>query len=356
MRRRLTAFGAILLGIIAALVLMEGVLRLTDSQSNSNIVEDQESGLLTYSPNKIFTSGGTCFENSVSINNMGFHGPPVMHAKKKGVFRIVVVGSSFVEGLQVPVEDMFTTRLQDELNSLPNRRFEYEVVPIGFSGNGTYLDLLYFARFGLPLKPDLVLDLATEYDLARNVSDTAHPLRYDISGNVTIAYSRPSESMFGRIKNIARYSHLIVNLYGKYQMFRQSLSALLHGSPFGSQIVQAPNEAADNGLLWTTEAKIIPAFINEVKDSHANLIFASWSTSHGTEATKDSLHSHFSDLAQADGFTYIDLAPSIATQEQNSGLSAVWTCDAHWSVAGHRYAAAALFEYLSTHPVLIGLR
>src|SRR5271154_4152102 len=51
----------------------------------------------------------------LAINQEGFRGPPVSYEKAPGTIRIVVLGDSFAEAQQVPMEDTFSAVMQREL-------------------------------------------------------------------------------------------------------------------------------------------------------------------------------------------------------------------------------------------------
>ncbi len=75
-------------------------------------------------------------------------------ARTPGVTRILLLGDSFVEGMQVPLEKTFAKRLEAKLADDGRR---VEVVNAGFSGFGTDNELLFFEADGRRYQPDLVL-------------------------------------------------------------------------------------------------------------------------------------------------------------------------------------------------------
>ena len=122
----------------------------------------------------------------IRINSLGFRGPEFSLDKPKDVFRICVLGDSFIEALQVDEPDTFCTQLQTLLNSPEAdtqnsaRNFPYEVINCGVSGYGTAQQLL-LQNYVLPLKPDIVLlAVFPENDIRNNsrVLDTAETRPY----------------------------------------------------------------------------------------------------------------------------------------------------------------------------------
>jgi hypothetical protein len=103
------------------------------------------------------------------INSAGLPDVEHSYAKPPGVFRILIVGDSFVESWQVKVEDSFPRLLERLLNE--NRSPDgprFEVIKVGYRGWGTYQGLLYWRCEGYRYSPDLVLLSFTSNDIIDN--------------------------------------------------------------------------------------------------------------------------------------------------------------------------------------------
>jgi hypothetical protein len=127
------------------------------------------------------------FRVSVRINSQGFRDVEHTVAKPEGVTRVLVLGDSFIEALQVPLEDTFARRLESDLNGgLGDGSSErYEVISMGVSGYGTASQLLTYRRYGRVYQPDVVLLAFYPGNDVRNNSDELEPLLrpvYDASG------------------------------------------------------------------------------------------------------------------------------------------------------------------------------
>lgn len=96
-----------------------------------------------------------CFGNiPIRTNNQGFRGAlPVSVSKNMGVTRIFGIGDSIVWGLGVKEEDSIIGLLDQKLN----RDKPHEVINAGVIGYSTYQEVLFFEKFVLPLKPDIVI-------------------------------------------------------------------------------------------------------------------------------------------------------------------------------------------------------
>jgi len=99
-------------------------------------------------------------------NYLGFHDGEHEPRKPGGTFRIVVLGDSFVEALQVPLEKAFHKVLEAELNE--KLSFPVEVISLGKSGAGTEKSLELLTACGLSFQPDLVILEFLSNDLIDN--------------------------------------------------------------------------------------------------------------------------------------------------------------------------------------------
>jgi hypothetical protein len=81
--------------------------------------------------------------------------------KPAGKYRILALGDSFVEGVQVREEELFSARLE-------KMDPELEVMNAGVGGYGTVQEYLYLTREGLRFHPDLVLLMFYDNDLSDN--------------------------------------------------------------------------------------------------------------------------------------------------------------------------------------------
>src|SRR5205814_6063672 len=107
------------------------------------------------------------FAVTEQTNSLGFVDREPPAAKAPGVFRILVLGDSFVEALQVPTRQKFHVLLEDMLaQRFPDRRFE--TVALGRSGVGSAAELAFYQTFGRQLDPDLVVLVFVDNDFADN--------------------------------------------------------------------------------------------------------------------------------------------------------------------------------------------
>ncbi len=96
------------------------------------------------------------YDVDVTINDRGLRDVEHAYDKPPDVFRILILGDSYVEGMRVPLDQTFGKRLEERLNQagLP---IKFEVVLAGVSAWGTDQELLWFRKEGVRYEPDLVL-------------------------------------------------------------------------------------------------------------------------------------------------------------------------------------------------------
>jgi hypothetical protein len=95
------------------------------------------------------------FHVLVHMNNWGLHAPDYALQKPPDVFRILIIGDSFPQGMQVNLEETFPYLLEKQLGQVDGRRVE--VINLSIDAFGTDRELLLYALLGWQFQPDLVL-------------------------------------------------------------------------------------------------------------------------------------------------------------------------------------------------------
>jgi lysophospholipase L1-like esterase len=110
-------------------------------------------------------------ESYVRINRDGQRDREHAKAKPDGTLRIAVLGDSYAEALQVPLEDAFWYVLEGRLQNCPAfKGKQIEVLNFGVSGYGTAQELLTLREKVWDYAPDLVLlAVTTNNDITDNL-------------------------------------------------------------------------------------------------------------------------------------------------------------------------------------------
>jgi hypothetical protein len=97
-------------------------------------------------------------QNFIRINRAGLRDREHQETKPPGTFRIAVLGDSYAEAFQVPIERTFWWILQDELSRDPRfASLKFEVINFGVSGYGTAQELQTLRHRVWAYSPDLIL-------------------------------------------------------------------------------------------------------------------------------------------------------------------------------------------------------
>ncbi len=172
-RRLLAKLPIILLGIVLGTGISESLLRLSGYSFPEFYQLDQLRGYaLRPGMEGWYRKEGEAF---VKINSEGLRDLEHTKAKPSDTFRIAVLGDSYCEALQVPLEQAFWRVLQNQLQnceaaqSPSGKPKRVEVINFGVSGYGTGQQLLTLREHVWQYSPDLVLlTVTTNNDIVDN--------------------------------------------------------------------------------------------------------------------------------------------------------------------------------------------
>ena len=317
--------------------------------------------------------GGAC----VAVNAMGFRDEDHEFQKEDGEFRIAVLGDSYVEAAQVPLEDTFWKLLESDLNSAhPKQRAN--VMGFGVSGFGTAQALLTFRHYAKSLKPDIVILAMTLTNDIRNNSKQLEPVRarpfFELKNEQLVlddsflqhpSYvnaQRPRTQFKTDVVNSSRLLQLLTE-------FRNSASAKTETGPLemglDGTIYKVP-ETDEWREAWIITEKLVLMLNEEVCAAGAQLIVMS--VTDGMQVHPDpTVYTQFCEqlgvadldyaeqrmakFCQLNGISMLALAKqmrSAATQEKLflHGFANTEPGTGHWNVDGHRLAATLLKQFV----------
>jgi len=168
-RRLLLKLLTLLIGIIAALAMLEIGLRIAGYSSPEFYETDETLGYrLIPGMSGWYTREGRSW---VEINSDGFRDVDHSIDKPAGVYRVAVIGDSYVEALQVDRGEMFTNYVAPaatNCDAFGGKRIE--TLTFGVSGYGTAQELLMLREKVWKYSPDLVLLVfTTNNDVSDNL-------------------------------------------------------------------------------------------------------------------------------------------------------------------------------------------
>ena len=371
---------ALALGLLVALGLGELALRLAGFESPRFFVPDPVTGV-RHRPGATgrWTSEGNA---AIRINGAGFRDREFDRAKTPDAFRIVVLGDSFTEALQVAAEDSFPRLLEARLagcEAFAGRRVETR--NFGVSGFGTTQSWLNYQAHASAYEPDLVLLAFTPINDVRNNSRelergkmrpfaiaTAAGLEIDTSFHESPAYrlgTGPAHRIFYALADVR-----LAQAVGHLVRSRRQARAVREARRENHWAIELglhdqaliPPATPDWERAWDLTEQILAALAEAVEKDGAELFLtsASWGTQVDPDpAARRAVAERLgvSDLFYAErrlaeiaarlGLPFLALGPPMAaaalrTGTHFHGFANTRPGTGHWNEAGHRLAGELL--------------
>jgi hypothetical protein len=188
------------------------------------------------------------FDTPVAINSHGFRDREHGYDKPTGTRRIVLLGDSFIEALQVPFEQSVTPLLEENLRPATG---PVELINLGLSGFGTGREYLMLREYGLRYHPDLVVLFFVGNDISDNSRRLQgkpfipYPLPGPDGGLTRDAAGQPQFSSFAdRTSRLGGLATALRNHSKGYRAVREAIdtSAPLHGLLYRAGFMSTPPE------------------------------------------------------------------------------------------------------------------
>ncbi|MBN1869837.1 MAG: SGNH/GDSL hydrolase family protein [Candidatus Omnitrophica bacterium] len=325
-------------------------------------------------------------------NAFGFLGDDVVVEKDEETFRILVLGDSFTEALQVASDQNYCGRLRFLLNHDPAKRYKkIEVINTGVSGYSPLNYYLYFKRELTRFKPDLVLVQLFANDVfedntarAKSLLDEQElPLKTEryfsekYFNHPLVQRKDFNENPFGyRLKRLLidhsrAFEYFYVKFYNrqKASAFNQRTIRLdQYGTGYQFFILDPRHilsrDEAFRDKAWGYSQKYLLALKKEVESQGAQLSLFYMPMEvqlqlerYGTHVSlyiQEHMGTYFNDLlkgfAREHGIPFLDLLDDF---EQNKDKGLYLSRDGHLTENGHQVAAQALFRYIIQNGLLI---
>jgi hypothetical protein len=390
-RSWLAPLSLILGGTGVAVLILEVVLRLADISYPYFYIPDPYTG----HAHKPHAEGWWKKEGLayIRINSAGFRDRE--HAKEKapGAFRIVILGDSYSEALQVPIEQTYWALLEQDLQRCqPLAGRPIEVLNLGVSGYGTAQELLMLRHRGWDYSPDLVLlAFLTGNDFRNNSralqNDSTRPyfikmdnrLMLDASFRDSLTFRiRSLEFTYElfehvRVLQVVRESAYRFQAYLADLNHRRKVSAVV-GAEIGRDLMEylEPQEPLWTDA-WQVTEDLIAQMHSEVREKMADFLLVTLSnpdqvhpdTRHRQQVAeelgvRDLLYPdrHIASWAEQHAIPVFSLVhPMAAYAEEHQvflhGFSNTAIGDGHWNAEGHRLAGHLIANKVcSMRPVL----
>lgn len=308
------------------------------------------------------------FSVESSRNSLGFHDVEHTFHKPEGTFRIIILGDSFAEAIQVPLEETFHKIIQEELNKRPD--FPVEVISLARSGSGTSKSYEILKETGLRFQPDLVLMQFLSNDLIDN----------------SPALKKEEKDQEERRKQyIPQFREAYLRyLWVKPSRFNQLLALKLARLYQGFQVTEHADRDTygfihlntlifcdEYAHLWERAWRRTQRFIREAKnlaaDNDAKFLLVSfpemWRVGSLEEMnrrmramSRDALDYQWDfdktdrilrDFCQKEGILFLSLLPDFRAAHRKFRKSLHYAFDMHLNERGHQVAADVILRYVA---------
>lgn len=315
------------------------------------------------------------FRTHVRINSLGLHDVEHTYTKPPGVFRILILGDSYVEALQVELDQGFGRVLERQLRARTDR--PVEVISGGVSAWGTDNEFLFFRNEGYKYDANLVLlafntadDLRENYEPFNRMaakSILAKPTFVLTDAGVLEMQPRPpAQTKAGWWRQLYVGEILYERMGGKVESPREQgikdrpPDPKLQGVP-ADMWVYAPLPPEEVNQAWELTKPLVWALREQViaRGARFAVIVHNGPWVHDENRWRFMLM-HHPDAAKswdrrkperlinmfllAADLPVLDLFDAFEAGKDREQL--FFKFDPHWTPAGHRVAAEAVAEYL----------
>jgi len=394
--------GLSLWAVIAALLLGELAFRVVDVRpgpGNTGAVVKREGevprrfkaglGLLN-APDTEFdytmtADGAVVFKTRQRSNEWGFVAQPVARDLPADAPRIVLLGDSFVEGLEVEMDEKLGAVLEKRISE--RRGSPAQVVSLAVSGTGQAQQYTWWREFGRRVQPAVVIMVWYKNDIINNFpSVTArlyngNPLwrqnnYFMLAGDAAHGLVMvPPDPWYLELAPDVFTVHPAVTLGEKPWPQRYSRVAdLVWPVLFPSTTVQAQNnryrdrfsedsffyaDLRDTDSVVRTgyeiSRRILAMIAHDVREAGARLVLVSgWAVPRGSGSGPDFdiLDDWLAAQAHTLGAGHVSLPAAMARDGIDTDEITVGYGDPHWTARGHRYAAGLIADFLGENEYL----
>lgn len=324
---------------------------------------------------------------SVMINSHGWRDAEHSYTKPKGVFRIVVLGDSFMEAYSVELEESFCRQLEKNFET----SMAVEVINLGVGGYGTLQEYLSFLEEGKKYAPDLVLLAFLPANDVRDNSRTLQSAFYRSKADHYKIISRPFLKpganddwtiLFPDIERAvalaeqgkrprpwwketflyAFCSSSVKRLHQNAEGLNSSTSAFDPLIWLGAYMCDESEEYAEawriteriivrlNHTVEQTGAKLIMFTVPSMLDAYDAFIRSVLEAVEKPESfcfDRSPAINRILDIFRRNKIPYVDLLPAFQKASRNDKLNLFYSKqDGHWNATGHALAAKIVYEEL----------
>jgi|Deesub1362A_J573_1020465.scaffolds.fasta_scaffold04519_2 hypothetical protein len=357
-------FVLIIFGVLVALIFLEGALRITNYNSGLKNYHQPDPILGHKGKPNLDTSFsiGWCLESRIITNSQGWRSlKNFSQNKPRNVIRIAVLGDSYVQGLQVDNNEIFTYLLEEKLNNNLGKNFE--VYNFGISAYGTVREYLVLKEYVLDYKPDIVILL---FYIGNDISDSGEEYEKYI---MKINKKRILKSKLSILKTYQFIANDVIPKHPKLAKFLYNLGIMdtkindPKNLPQGYYIYlddYTPEVANNwkisleylskmNSILDKNNITFIVVFF-DAQDIIYNELYTEllekYPNAKNSKFDKEKPSRILKIFLLENNISYLYLTEKFVERINKTGEKTYFPCDLHWNEIGHKWAAEEIYNYL----------
>lgn len=298
------------------------------------------------------------------VNSDGFIDAEYKIPKPADTFRIIMLGDSYTEAIQMADSQRFSQLLEQQLNLLKTKKFE--VINLGYSGYGTAQEYLALQKFGLKYQPDLVV---LNFYADNDVSDNSARIDYSsskpffvVKNGVLVEDHQPTFLVNNPLLSfVTEHFALPRFLFEKIQLLKQRWSGSMSQSASVSDTVYSSVYPSSWNDAWDVTKRIISRINDEAVKTNARFAMVSI-PSQGqaitdlSQALVDAAHTAnqsidlnksdqiLTSISEEQKIPLLTLRSDFASRPNVKDL--YLSRDGHFSVLGNEATADAIFRFL----------
>lgn len=357
MRPWLAKSGLLVATTLFSLLFAECAVRLVAPQ-DLGIWSGRRDGLFVLQPG--LRARPSRWDQEIVVNHLGFRGPEPTPQKSALRPRVLILGDSFIEAVQIAWPDSMSSRIESRL---AERGRPAEVLSAGVSGWGTDAVVQYLSTDGMALEPDVIVVAVTIYnDVLDNLGEPFHRLQagrlvhHDESALSSAAYFdllvKSYLSTHSHLYQLVRSSTRRASTPNAFSSLQHHWADLLRTEPpprleYGWALTEALLDRLAR-LAEQQGARLSVVLIpmeEQLSDDRANAFL----TEHQLDRTDVDLEAPQKRLVEwgrRSGVEVIDLLERFREHDRTGGDSTYLTDDGHWNVRGHAIAGEFVADVL----------
>ena len=339
-------------------------------------------GLLRPPQGDLVFSNGKRLWTVQRANSLGFlDREPISATRAAESCHVTIIGDSFVEGREVYISDKLQVHLE-EIATREVPHLDVTTTAFGIQHTGQLNQLPFYDRYARRMNPDLVVLVFTRNDpndnspawYALKPGHVPNRLPYgqasrDGNGGVRwlppvvdfsdVTFSRATESLNLWIRRpiyrVAQASYFVRWLYIRtrlisgneevYERFRPTEDSVRRYHEW-MRLEQQKGTTDDDIEAWGFTSLGLEQFKRRADhDGFALLILANYDI--GGQSDRDLVFAKLSAISESLGIPVVSQKDYIV-MHGGDVYDAHWIPDYHWTPAGHRWAAEAIWEYMKT--------